>query len=144
MDQFIHAASGSTADVVRLCGHPYLQWQEQVHTHFTYAELRRLHCRFRHPHVDKLHNLLKWSEILNVNAETRRMLEKIEKSCDPCQSYEQNPLRFKFTLRDDADFNYKVNANNFYIDGAPILHVVDEVTPFQAARFLSKASSESL
>lgn len=143
-NKLIHPASGAHSDVVRVQGHPFIQWNERIETHFTHAELQRLHRRFGHPHVDKLYNLLKRSEVSNVNAATRKTLQQIEKSCGPCQEYAQRPRRFKFTLRDDVDFNHTVYADIFYIDGQPILHVVDEATRFQAARWLSRVTSESI
>ena len=44
--------------------------------------------------------------------------------------------RFKFTLRDDYDFNYSVVVDIMYLDGKLVLQVVDSATTFQAARFL--------
>lgn len=37
---------------------------------------------------------------------------------------------FKFTLRDDKDFNHKIYEDIFYIDLKATLHVVDETTIF--------------
>lgn len=61
--KLIHPESRSFAGVIRICGHPYLQWHEHIHTHFTFAELRRLHRRFGHPQVDKLANSLKRAKV---------------------------------------------------------------------------------
>ena len=44
--------------------------------------------------------------------------------------------RFKFTLKDDYEFNYSVYVDIMYLDGKPVLQVVDLVTSFKAARFL--------
>lgn len=111
---------------------------------FTYAELCRLHCRFGHPHVDKLYNLPKRAEVQDVDAYTRQMLERVEQLCGPFQEYAQRPRRFKFTLRDDIDFSRTEYADISYIDGKPNFHVVDNATLFQAAIILSEVSTDSL
>ena len=50
--------------------------------------------------------------------------------------HEKSLGRFKFTLKDDYEFNYLVYVDIIYLDGKPILQVVDLVTSFKAARFL--------
>lgn len=52
---------------------------------FYVAELSHLHRRFGHPQVDKRVNILKRAEIEDVDAETRRMIERMERSFGPCQ-----------------------------------------------------------
>lgn len=80
----------------------------------------------------------------DVGPGTRRVLEKIEKSCEPCQIYPQRIRRFKFTLREDKDFNHAIYADVFYIDGKPVLQVVDEATIFKAAKWLNYMQSITL
>jgi hypothetical protein len=43
-------------------------------------------------------------------------------------------------LKDDCDFNYAVQIDVFYLDGKPVLHIVDEATLFIAAHFLKDKS----
>ncbi|KAM4061465.1 cwf18 domain containing protein [Hirsutella rhossiliensis] len=45
-------------------------------------------------------------------------------------------IRFKFTLKDDQEFNYEIVADVLYLGTPqrPVLHVVDTATAFQAAR----------
>ena len=50
--------------------------------------------------------------------------------------YEKSLGRFKFTLKDDYEFDYLVYVDIMYLDGKPILQVVDLATSFKAARFL--------
>ncbi|KJZ70368.1 hypothetical protein HIM_10259 [Hirsutella minnesotensis 3608] len=42
----------------------------------------------------------------------------------------------RFTLRDDREFNFEITADVVQIGGKPVLHVIDEATAFQGARFL--------
>jgi hypothetical protein len=48
----------------------------------------------------------------------------------------KSPGRFKFTLKDDYKFNYPVIINILYLDGKPVLQVVNSTTVFIAIRFL--------
>ncbi|KAK1992977.1 hypothetical protein LX36DRAFT_587346, partial [Colletotrichum falcatum] len=44
------------------------------------------------------------------------------------------PRRFKFTLRDNYKFNYKIYVNIVYLNSnKPMLHVVNSVIAFNAA-----------
>ena len=51
--------------------------------------------------------------------------------------------RFKFTLKDDHEFNYLVIINVMYLNGKPVLQVVDSTTVFEAARFLKDMSART-
>ena len=42
----------------------------------------------------------------------------------------KSPSCFKFTLKDNYDFNYEIIVNIIYINGKPVLHVVDAATAF--------------
>ena len=48
--------------------------------------------------------------------------------------------RFKFTLKDNYEFNYIVIINIIYLDSKPVLQVVDFLILFQAAKFLKDMS----
>jgi transposase InsO family protein len=52
------------------------------------------------------------------------------------------PRRFKFTLRDDVNFNYEIIVDVMSIEGKSVLHVVDAATVFQGARFLPTMSAK--
>ncbi|KAI0992010.1 hypothetical protein K3495_g16176, partial [Podosphaera aphanis] len=56
----------------------------------------------------------------------------------------KSPGRFKFTLKDDCEFNYSIVIDIVYIDAKPALHVVDDATGFGAARFLTDMSSANV
>lgn len=143
-DQLVHQDTALVAKVQRKRGHPFILWDPHISCMLTNTELHRLHRRFGHPSADKLMKLLQRAELPDVGPETRKVLEKIERSCEPCQIYAQKPRRFKFTLREDKDFNHSIYADVFYIDGKPVLHVVDEATNFQAAKWLKDMQAETL
>jgi hypothetical protein len=55
----------------------------------------------------------------------------------------KSPGRFKFTLKDDHEFNYSVVVDILYLEGKPVLQVVDSATSFGAARFLKDMSARN-
>jgi hypothetical protein len=57
--------------------------------------------------------------------------------------HEKSPGQFKFTLKDDHEFNYSVIINILHLDEKPVLQVVDSSTSFQAARFLKDMSAKT-
>jgi hypothetical protein len=57
--------------------------------------------------------------------------------------HEKSPGRFKFTLKDDHEFNHSVIIDVMYLDGKPVLQVVDSATAFEAARFLKDMSART-
>jgi hypothetical protein len=122
--------------ITRRWGHPWLQLhnQEQViaQCHLTEVELRQLHRRFGHPSVKKLSQLLTEAD----EDFSRHVLLKITKFCHHCQLHGRSPGRFKFNIKDDVTFNAEVVVDVMYLDSKPVLHVVDNATAFQAARFL--------
>eukprot|EP00171_Calliarthron_tuberculosum_P004960 IDg4960t1 len=143
-DTLNHRDTRTHVSITRVFGHPFYIWHPLLESLYTEVELQRLHRRFGHPHTDKLMNFLKRVELNKINSSTRAMLQNIAKRCQACQIYSYKPRRFKFTLRDDRDFNHTIYIDIFYIDGKPILHVVDEATRYQAARWLESASAESV
>ena len=55
----------------------------------------------------------------------------------------KSPGRFKFTLKDDYEFNYLVVIDVMYLEGKPVLQVVDSATSFGAVRFLKDMSART-
>ena len=73
---------------------------------------------------------------------TKRLLTILQ-YCTHCQKHGKSPGRFKFTLKEDANFSYSILVDIMYIDGSPILHVVDEATRLQAAGWLNNVSAKN-
>jgi hypothetical protein len=44
---------------------------------------------------------------------------------------------FRFTIRNDMNFNYRLMIDVMYINGKLMLYAVNEAILFQAARFLA-------
>ncbi len=102
--------------------------------------MRQLHRRFDHSFTQKLHNLLERSD----HEVEKAALKKLTKFCTFCQKYAKFPERFKFILKDDVNFNYSVIVDVMYIENHLILHVVDDVIRFQAAKWLQNISAKHI
>jgi hypothetical protein len=137
--------------VIRRFDHEFLLWKNFMQTYINQSfdlnscylietELRQLHRRFDHSSIRKLHDLLE-----RAGHEVKKsILKKLSKFCIFCQKHEKSSRRFKFTLRDDVNFNFSIIMNVMYIDNNLILHVIDEVTRFQAATWLQNVSAKHI
>ena len=131
--------------VVREKGHLWLRWDYESECLFTEKELIKLHYRFGHPGIKRMHEFLKRAKPDEVNSETKKMLENIHARCKECQFPAPKPFVVKVAVpHDDLVFNSEVVVDIIWIQGRCVLHVVDRATHFQAARFLKDDSSESI
>ena len=131
--------SDQSYPIIRRYGHVFLPWCTSAYTiatesfdqnpcFLTHVELRRLHRRFGHPSVQRLQQFL---ERPGHDFELHT-LEHLTKYRHHCQIHGSSPGRFSFTIKGDIDFNFNVIVDILYIEGKPILHIVDESTRFQA------------
>ncbi|KAJ6050709.1 uncharacterized protein N7446_010818 [Penicillium canescens] len=129
--------------IVRKWGHPWMLLHnlEEIAawSHLTEAELRQLHRRFGHPSVRRLTRILQRAG----HEVDSQCIDYLTKFCHNCQMKGKSPGRFKFTLKDDYEFNYSVIVDILYIEGKPVLQVVDAATSFSAARFLRDMSARN-
>ena len=108
-------------------------------------QLLKLHRHFFHPSSEKLYKLLKRAHPADTTPETQQLLEDISRRCDPCQRVQSGPSRFKVTFgADSVQFNEEVVIDIMYLDGKPVIHLVDTETHFGAARFLSDQSTDTV
>jgi hypothetical protein len=123
--------------IVRRFGHAFLLYNSSLQTYLLESfesnpcylievELQRLHRRFGHPSVERLQRVLDRAG----HDVDKKTLEHLTKYCHLCQKYGKSPGRFRFTLREDVEFNYCIIVDIMYISGSPLLHVVDEGTRF--------------
>lgn len=143
MNLIVHALGKKTTPVVRKWGHPwfFLDKNEAATAFLTEQELRTLHRRFGHPMTRRFANVLRKAGFDEID---QRTLEEIEKFCHHCQKHSGPPRRFKFTLQDDLEFNHEIIIDVMYLNGKPVLHVVDGATAFHAGRFLPSMSSKDV
>jgi hypothetical protein len=116
--------------VVRKWGHPWLLLHQPeksiAWSHLTESELRQLHRRFGHPLVQRLLRVLQ-----RAGHEVEvKMIKHLTKYYHDCQMNQKSPGRFKFTLKDDYEFNFSIIIDVMYLNGKPVLQVVDSSTSF--------------
>lgn len=141
-DRIVRKRDNTSLPVVRKWGHPFFNLSRAESSVFvTETELRRLHRRFGHARADRLYQMLKKAGIEDVD---QSVLEEIQKVCHHCQSHDPAPKRFKFTLRDDRDFNYEIFVDIVHLSDGKALHVIDASTSYQAAEFLEKDDARSV
>jgi hypothetical protein len=139
------------SSVIRRFDHDFLLWENFLHSYITQffelnfcyltdVELRQLHRRFDHSFITKLHDLLKRSD----HEMKKAILKKLTKFCSFCQKYAKSSERFKFILKNDVNFNYSIIVDVMYIENHFILHVIDEIIRFQAAKWLQNISAKHI
>jgi hypothetical protein len=87
----------------------------------TNVKLRKLHRRFGHPATDRLCKMLERADH-NIH---QNELKVIEKFCNYCQIKSFKPLRFKFTIKNDCEFNYEIFVNMLHLISKPVLYTID-------------------
>jgi hypothetical protein len=139
--------------IIRRFDHDFLLWKNSnfLHSYITQffefnfcylidVELRQLHRRFDHSFILKLHNFLKRFD----HDVKKAVLKKLTKFCTFCQKYVKSSERFKFVLKNDVNFNYLIIVDVMYIENHFILHVIDDVIRFQAAKWLQNISAKHI
>lgn len=121
-----------------------LQWTSRGKRSST-VQLSRMHPRFFHAGASELFNLIKRPRPEWVTSETLATLKDISKRCNLCQRIQRAPSRFCMTLGvENLRYNKSIIIYIIYINGDPILHIVDETTCFRDAILLPSVSIESI
>jgi hypothetical protein len=94
--------------------------------HLTEPELRQLHRRFGHPLARRMYKVLEHTG----HKTNLKEITKLTKVCDQCQRHRQAPRRFKFTVRDNHDFNHTVFTNVLTIKGKNVVQIVNNKIAF--------------
>ncbi len=129
---------GPEIPLTRENGHLWLRWDFDTECLYTEKDLTKLHYRFGHPGVRRLHEFLKRVKPNEVDKDTRAMLQDIHDRCKECQlmTPEARMSSRSPSRHEDVIFNSEVILDIMYIQGKSVLHFVDRATHFQAARFL--------
>lgn len=128
-----------TVKAVTYCNDPVTEI-DTLWSFLTESQLRTVHRRLGHPNAARLWAILNRAGHLQNHNE----IERLTRYCKYCQKHSRKPMRFKFTVKDDLEFNHTVFVDMFFIEGEGILHLVDKATGFQAARFSKKEDAQSL
>lgn len=142
-DIIAHPATGMKIPLAHTSGHLWRMW-DIGEVLCSRRDLLKLHRRFAHPSVDKLYNLLRRAKPEEVDQNTRKILNDITERCGPCQRLAPKPYVFQISMPDLMQFNHEIIVDVFFIDGKPVLHVVDRGTHFSASEFLQGQSAEAI
>ena len=85
-----------------------------------------LYHRFGYPLAEKLYRVLKCSRY-NIN---KKVINYLTKYYSFCQKYGRSLGQFKFTLYKNLDFNHLVYVDIMYINGSPVLYIIDKATRY--------------
>ena len=67
-----------------------------------------------------------------VDSSTVEEIDRIVAQYEPCRRIKNGPLRFKVSLNHaNIRFNAKAYIDIVYLDGHPVLHIVDEANRFR-------------
>lgn len=125
--------------------HLFAQMDCDTPVFITRVQLSRLHRQFSHPSADKLFKLLSRARPEDATAETKRILEEISKHCDVCQRIQPAPRRFRVAMgTENIRFNERILMDIMYLDGKPVLHIIDEGTHLNAAQFIPNKSTRTI
>lgn len=83
---------------VKKHGHAYVEWPTTML--YTESKLGRVHRRFNHPELHRLHEVMNRGAPEKVRPKDLTMLEDITQSCDVCQRHAAAPHRFEVTMPD--------------------------------------------
>lgn len=140
LNRLVCEAYSVTMPLVRKLGHVYYVWEHNVL--YTMPELRKMHRHFFHPQPDRLYAVINKAGGEHAKPSTLKQLQEVSSTCDLCQRLSKEPSRFRVALPpEDIIFNRTVLLDIMYLDGKPLLHVVDKDTLFSAAAFLSSGES---
>lgn len=119
-------------------GHLYIRWNHST-VLYTKPELKKLHLQFGHPSNDALLNLLKRATPDKMTPSVKKTLADIVKNCSPCQEYGPSASRFRVTMpMDEIVFNHEIEIDIFWIDGNPVLHIIDRGTRYSVCKYVEK------
>ena len=131
--------------IIRHDNHLYSKMCFHPSTFYSTAKILKLTCQFGHPSAETLHALLRRAGLKAVTQQTLELLKEIVSYCESCQRIRNAPLRFRVPLGyENVRFNARAYIDVTYLDGKPVLHIVDEATRFSAARLLPKMSTDAI
>jgi len=89
-----------------------------TYSHLIKVKLKQLYRRFRHLSVYRLAKVFKRAGYKDINT---YIIKHLTKFCKQCQLHSKSPSRFKFTIKDNCNFNYLIIVNILYLDKRLVL-----------------------
>lgn len=142
--KYTESNDGWSLPIIRNMGHIFLAWAPINEVLFTRTQLHRMHQHFMHPSVAKLYGLLQCATPEQLTTDNRELLNDIVAKFHVCHIHSTKPVTFQVRFPDSVLFNQELRLDLVYLDGSPVLHVVDCGTNFNAARFLHGEDAETV
>ena len=95
----------------------------------------KLHRQFGHPPVIRLQKLLEKSDY-NLDEELIKEINDVSNECEICKRYKPAPRRPIVGLPLASKFNQTVCMDIKFINGQPVIHLIDALTRYSAAGVL--------
>lgn len=118
---------------------------------YSRAQLERLHRHLLHPSATKLYALLRraTNSAEKLPPDTLKTLKEISDTCKSCITFSPKQMVFHVRDTDNLRFNHEIIMDVMYLGNemyrtAPVLHIVDAVTRFNAAAFLPGSDVNSV
>ena len=123
-------------------GHLFLQWPVSEFF-YTESEHKKVHHAFGHPSSKSLLRLLKKASYKKLDRSVRARLEEISKKCKTCQTWNSEPPLFRVSMPTyKITFNYEIEVDLVWLDGDPVLHIIDRQTRYSVAKFMAAETAE--
>lgn len=122
----------------------YHVWEPSSVVLFTIPEVQELHCYFGHPSVGALYNLLRKVRREDVDSRTMAQIDNLAKIvlCVLETQWTRKGSSWQLELK-NCVYTNRIADDILFIEGSPVLHVIDEATHVSAARFLRDIFSAS-
>ena len=89
--------------------------------------------------------MLKTAGMKTVTPKTLERLEDLVSTCEPCQKIRTALKRYRVTMgAENIRLNAEVYIDFMHIEGASVLHMVDEAAHFNATQFVEPITTESV
>lgn len=103
---------------------------------FTEGKLCYIYLHFGYPFDSKLYKLLTQASY-DIKY---KIIKKMSQLYYYCLIKSKNRQQFRFILKKNIEFNYKIVMDILYIDIKPILHTINITTTFSIGRFFNNIS----
>ncbi len=105
-------------------------------------QVSKIHKQFAHPRPEKLKKLI--ADSGNSDKNIMKMVDEITENCDICKKFKRPLPRPIVAMPQSTEFNETVAMDIKFINGHPILHLIDHVTRYSAASRINNKKPESV
>ena len=93
-------------------------------------KILKLHKQFAHPSAERLKQLIRNSGVTDTHL--NEIVDNVSQSCDVCKRFQKSPPRPAVGFPLATEFNEIVAMDIKFINGVPVLHLIDHATRYSA------------